>query len=226
MRDAFHDRLDALEATIQEEGDYVLRALTGALQALETSDAQLADDVIAFDDEVDRRHEQILDAIHQLLARQAPVAGDLRLLLALLHINLHLERMGDYCATIAKLSKLVLGLHPDPLLADGLDEMGERAQEMLRLAMSSLQRRDPDAARRLVELDDLLDQANRRVSDHVLRLPSDDGSHEWGLRMILVSRALERIGDHAVDIGEQTAFVAAGEIRRLADASHSRPAAR
>src|SRR5262249_56070003 len=93
------------------------RSLRGATGALDDQDVELADEVIAFDDEVDRCFLGIQEGIHTLLARQTPVAVDLRHILAMLHVNLHLERMADYCVTIAKLTKLAEGLEPDrPLL--------------------------------------------------------------------------------------------------------------
>jgi phosphate transport system protein len=107
MRIGLQEELDTLQASLLEEGDLVLRALRGAMEALEQRDPELADEVIAFDDEVDRRYRAIEEGIQSLLARQTPVAVDLRLVLALLHNNLHLERMADYCVTIAKLTKLV-----------------------------------------------------------------------------------------------------------------------
>src|SRR5947209_12638261 len=106
MRTTFQEELDVLEATLQEEGALVLRALRGAINALEQRDTELADEVIAFDDDVDERYVRIEEGIQSLLARQTPVASDLRLVLAILHVNLHLERMADYCVTIAKLSQL------------------------------------------------------------------------------------------------------------------------
>ena len=110
-----------------------------------------------------------------------------------------------------------------PLLQQSVDacrEMGLRAEEMLIVAIDSFAARDLDGALRLVELDELIDRANRRFTNHVLELGSDPALREWGLRMLIVSRALERIGDHAVDIGEQTAYLVTGEFREFTDASH------
>ena len=220
MRVTFQEELEQVEAALQEEGDYVLRALRAAVNALEQADAELADEVIAFDDEIDGRYFSIQEGIQSLLARQTPVAVDLRLVLAMLHANLHLERMGDYCVTIAKLTKLVADVEPDEGLVQAFEEMGQRAEEMIRVALDSFQRRDLEAASSLVELDELIDRANRRAVERVLDFGADAEKREWGLRMILVSRALERIGDHAVDIGEQTAFLVTGEFREFTDASH------
>jgi phosphate transport system protein len=214
------EEIDRLEASLREESDLVLRSLRGAMGALEQQDVELADEVIAFDDEVDRSFFGIQEGIHTLLARQTPVAVDLRHVLAMLHVNLHLERMADYCVTIAKLTKLTHGLTPDEPLLHAFEEMGARAEEMIRTAVDSFLARDVQGAERLVDLDELIDRANRRVVSNVLRFAGDESRHEWGLRMIIVSRCIERIGDHAVDIGEQTAYLVTGEFREFTDASH------
>jgi phosphate transport system protein len=219
MRVSLQQELDQLEASLQEEGALVLRALRGCLNALERQDAELADEVIAFDDEVDDAYIAIEEGIQSLLARQTPVAIDLRNVLAVLHINLHLERMADYCVTVAKLTKLVQNVPSDPMLAEALEDMGVRAEEMIQAALDSFANRDVESAETLVEMDELIDGANRRLVHQILSLSADPELREWGLRMLLVSRCLERIGDHAVDIGEQTAYLVTGEFREFTDAS-------
>jgi len=218
-RVTFHEELDALCAGIQKEGELVLRSLRAALNALEADDVELANEVITFDDEIDREYADIERGIESLLARQTPVAVDLRLVLAMLHINLHLERMGDYCVTIAKLIKLAEGVSGQRPLIEGLEEMGDRCEEMIRVALDSFAERDLDAATSLVDRDELIDRVNRRAAERILDLAGDPSAHEWGLRMLLISRCLERIGDHAVDIGEQTAYLISGEFREFTDAS-------
>jgi len=220
LRSPFQEELDQLEASLQEEAALVLRVLRGALNALAQRDVELADDVIAFDDDVDRRYLQIEQGIEHLLALQTPVAIDLRLVLAILHTNLHLERMADYGVTVAKLTKLVADVEPDPLLLQSLEEMGERAEEMIRVALDAFANRDLEAAESLVELDELIDRSNRRFVDRVVEIVGEPGMREWALRMVVVSRTLERIGDHAVDIGEQVAYLLTAEFREFTDASH------
>jgi phosphate transport system protein len=220
VRVTFQEELDQLEASLQEEGALVLRVLRGALNALAQRDVELADEVISFDDDVDRLYLQIEQEIESLLARQTPVATDLRLVLALLHVNLHLERMADYSVTIAKLTKLVADVEGDPALLQSLQEMGERAEEMIRVALDSLANRDLQAAESLVDLDELIDRSNRRFVERVVEIVAEPGLREWVLRMVLVSRTLERIGDHAVDIGEQVAYLLTAEFREFTDASH------
>ena len=212
--------LDGLEASLQEQGAFVLRALRGAIDVLYSQDTDLCDEVVAFDDEIDSRYHRIEKSVEELLAQQSPVATDLRLVLAILHDSIHLERVGDQCVTIAKLTKLAAELEPRHDLVEGLTEMGERAAEMVRTALESFSDRDVERARELVELDELIDRTNRRVSDQVLSMASTPGTQEWGMRMIVVSRCIERIGDNAVDIGEQTAFLVTGEFHEFTDASH------
>jgi phosphate transport system protein len=220
-RASFQEELDALEATLQEESGLVLRSLRGALSALREQDAELADEVIAFDDEVDARYLALEQGVELLLARQTPVAFDLRLVLAILHINLHLERMADLCVTISKLMKLASGFEGDPQVLESFEEMGERADEMVGVAMRALAERDLAAAESLLDLDELIDRANRRLVRHVLAVGGEETKREWGLRMIVISRCLERFGDHTVDIGEQVAYLVTGELREFSDASHA-----
>jgi len=155
-----------------------------------------------------------------VLAQQSPVATDLRLVLAILHDSMHLERVGDQAVTVAKLTKLAHGLEPQHDLAEGLQEMGDRAEEMVRIALDSFAERDVERARSLVDLDEVIDRAKRRVVGQVLSA-SNPENQEWGMRMIVVARCIERIGDNAVDIGEQTAFVVTGEFHEFSDASTS-----
>jgi phosphate transport system protein len=218
MRVTFAEELGGLENALQHEGELVVRSLRAAARALAERDLELADEVIAFDDDVDARYLAIQEGIESLLARQTPVATDLRLVLAMLHVNLHLERMADYCTTIAKLTKLVGGAEADATILEALGEMSVRAEEMIRVALESFGARDLTRAESLVELDELIDRGNRRTVEHVLELRAEQ--REWGLRMLVVSRCLERVGDHAVDIGEQTAYLVTGGFREFTDASH------
>src|SRR6476659_1966638 len=152
---AMADALGQVEAQLQEMGQRVVSAIHGATRALRERDSELADEVIAFDDEVDRYFMAIEHQIQSLLALQTPVARDLRLLLAMLHINLLLERTADGCVTVAKLSKLAHAAEPDAALLDVLVEMGERAEEMVCVALDSFAQRDLAGAESLVERDDL-----------------------------------------------------------------------
>jgi phosphate transport system protein len=217
MRATFQQELRELEQLIDAEAELVLRSVKASVEALVTHDVELADEVIAFDDDIDDVYMRAQEAVELLLARQTPVASDLRLVLAILHSNVHLERMGDLCTTIAKLTKLSADLPSDDVLLTAFREMGERCEEMIRVALESLHKRDATLAESLIHLDELIDLSNRRVVSRLLELGPEN--LEWGLRAILVSRCLERIGDNAVDIGERAAFLATGEFREFTDAS-------
>ena len=158
------------------------------VDALEQRDDELADEVIAFDDDVDERYVRIEEGIQSLLARQTPVASDLRLVLAILHVNLHLERMADYCVTIAKLSKLVPEVDPSPRFIEGFEEMGSRCEEMTRIAIDAFADRDLAAgrvARRARRAHRPGEPAGGRA---ILELAGRREMREYGLRMVLVSR--------------------------------------
>jgi phosphate transport system protein len=217
---AIDQALDRLEAQLQEEGQRVVSAVQGAVRALGERDAELADEVIAFDDEIDAMFLEVQNGIQSTLALQTPVARDLRLLLAMLHINLLLERTADGCVTVAKLSKLVHDAEPDAALLEVLVEMGERAEDMVRVALDSFAQRDLAGAESLVERDDLIDRANRRFVERLVDLMAEPELREWGLRMVVAARTIERIGDRAVDIGEQTAYLLTAQFREFSDASH------
>ena len=220
MRVEFQESLGLLEADLQEQGAVVLRSIRAAVAALETQDVELCDEVIAFDDEVDVRYHRLERAVEETLALQAPVASDLRTVLAILHNAMRLERIGDQCVTVAKLTKLSSGFETRHDVVEGMKEMGDRAEEMVRVALDSFEARDVGRARELVELDELIDRTNRRVVGQVLSMASAPELQEWGMSMIIASRCIERIGDNAVDIGEQTAYVVTGEFHEFTDASH------
>ena len=220
MRTELQSDLDALEAGFQELGEVVQRAIRGAVDALRTQDVELCDEVIAFDDEIDERYMGLETQVHLVLARQTPVATDLRLVLALLHSAIHAERMGDQCVTIAKLTKLSSHLETKHDVIESLVDMGDRCAEMVRVALAAFAARDVRQARSIHDLDELVDRANRQIFHEVLGCIDDASALEWGMRQITVARCLERIGDNAVDIGEQTAFLVTGEFREFTDASH------
>jgi phosphate transport system protein len=220
VRRRFHEELGALEGEVQRTGAQAQLLLERALQALAHGDPAVCDEVIRGDDEVDQLYLDVERRILGLFALQTPVASDLRLLTALLHINLHLERVGDQAVNLAKITKLTDGLPLNPTVLQRLEEMGAIALRMVGAAMNALARRDLELARSLPEMDDPLDRLNRGMLRQVLAVSDDKRMLEWGIRMYVVSRQIERIGDNAVDIGEQVAFLVTGEFHEFTDASH------
>ena len=219
-RQSFQQQLDQVEEQLQSHGRLVMRALDRSIEALLAGDEQLADRVIAEDDENDAVYMRIEEDVERMLALQTPLATDLRLILAILHINLHLERMGDQCVNIAKLTKLTLGLVIASELLESFRKMGEQAEAMTAEAMSAFAERDVERAERLVIMDAVINAENRDLARRIMGLGGDERMREAGLRAILISRCMERIGDNAVDIGERVAYLASGEFREFTDASH------
>jgi len=220
-RTHFQEELAKLEEQALGGLDMVVEALDRALETVQQQDVELASMVIADDDRIDGRYLEVHQGILSLLARQAPVAGDLRLVAALLHIMKNIERMGDQCVNMAKL--VPLAGHEPPsdarILAD-IQQMGEQARSQVVQCKQAFERRDTDLAQDLVRQDDQIDRLNRDVFGVALEIGDDADRREWAMHMTLVARCIERIGDNAVDIGEQTVFVVTGLFREFEDASH------
>jgi phosphate transport system protein len=149
VRRRFHEELRALEGEVQRTGTQARLLLERALQALAGGDPAVCGEVIRGDDEVDQLYLDAERRILHLFALQTPVASDLRLLKALLHINLHLERIADQAVNLAKITKLAHGLPPNPTVLQHLGEMGAIALGMVGAAMDALARRDLELARSL-----------------------------------------------------------------------------
>ncbi|MEA2364635.1 MAG: phosphate transport system protein [Thermoleophilaceae bacterium] len=224
-RTHFQEELANLERSALGGLELVAEALDRALETLANQDVELAAMVIADDDRIDGRYLEVHQGILSLLALQAPVAGDLRLVAALLHVIKHVERMGDQCVNMAKLVPLD-GHEPpaEPTMLDLIQQMGVQARQQVIQCGQAFERRDVDMAQDLVRQDDVIDLLNREVFHLALELGDDSDRREWAMHMMLVGRCIERIGDNAVDIGEQTAFVVTGLFREFEDASHPVPA--
>jgi phosphate transport system protein len=202
----------------------VVNTLDRTVEALDHQDVELAALVIADDDRIDGRYLEVHQGILTLLATQAPVAGDLRTLAALLHIIVHMERMGDQCVNISKM--LPIAGHEPPVddeMMKKIDRMGQLVRAQVRQARQSFELRDAALAEDLLRQDAEVNRLNREVFQRALEIGTDLDRREWATIMVLVGRALERIGDNAVDVGEQTAFVVTGLFREFADASDTSP---
>lgn len=216
MRNHFHAEIDYLVDALVGMGEIVADMLARGVRSLVRRDLALADEVIRADDDVDARYVEVQNRIVRTLALQAPVASDLRLLSAMLHVNIHLERMGDYALNVARMAKLSADYSDEPELADQLREMAEIAIRVGQEAVASFAQRDLDRAQRLPLLDDSVDQLNIGLFKRLVRLASNDETYlEWATHMILVARQIERWSDHAVDVGEATIFAVTGEMVEL-----------
>jgi phosphate transport system protein len=220
-RTHFQEELAGLERSALGGLELVTTALDRALETVQNQDIELAGMVIADDDRIDGRYLEVHQGILSLLALQAPVAGDLRVVAALLHVIKHVERMGDQCVNMAKLVPLDGHQPPaDPRMLELIQRMGDQARRQVIQCGQAFDRRDVEMAEDLVRQDDEIDRLNRKVFHTALELGDEADRREWAMHMMLVGRCIERIGDNAVDIGEQTAFVVTGLFREFEDASH------
>jgi phosphate transport system protein len=217
----FQEQLHELETNALGGLDLIVEQLDRVLEALRHQDVELAQMVIADDDRVDGRYLEVHQGILSLLALQAPVAGDLRLVAALLHLIKHIERMGDQCVNIAKMIPLS-GYEPPvrPEILDALAKMGAHARSEVAQSKAAFAARDIELAEDLVRQDREINRLNREIFRTAIEIGDDPDTREWAMHMTLVARALERIGDNAVDIGEQVAFVVTGLFREFSDSSH------
>lgn len=220
VRINFEEELAKAESSLIAQGELVKRQLERVLEALETHDVAIAGQVIANDDRVDDIYLATQTRVLNVLALQAPVAGDLRLVSAILHSNMHLERMGDLCVNIAKFVQNQLSYPAESPMTRRLDDMGTRAADMLVTTLQAFAARDADLAEQLPSKDDALDRLNRGMLEDLKGYAGDEEAFEWAINLILVARYLERFGDHAVDIGEQISFLVTGVFREFTDASH------
>jgi phosphate transport system protein len=221
-RTAFITQLEELERQALGGFDEVGEQLVGAMGSVSRGDAALAALVVAADRTVNRRYLDIHHRAITLLASQAPVAGDLRLVAALLHVVWCLERMGDQCANIAKLVPLSGHESPrDELMLTAIEEMGRLVGRQIAQAKETFVSRDVELAEDLALRDTKVDRLNRQVFRRAVDIGDDVELREWAMFMVLTARALERIGDNTVDVAEQTVFLVTGELRELVDGRHS-----
>ncbi len=215
MREGFDQQLAALEATVQQAGRVILRGLRDAVQLLDHWDDAASERIAEDDRAMKERYRSVEADVAQLFALQAPVAGDLRLLLAVLHIDIHLQRMSRNNVRISRFAERVIGELPDPVLLERFEEMGARAEHAVQTALEALERRDLSLALALTDLDNLIDRDNEWIMDHALALGSDPKRREWGMHTIFIARSLERMGDHAVAIAEQVGYIITGRFEEF-----------
>jgi phosphate transport system protein len=220
-RAEYLEELDNLERSALGGLDLVAAALGRTLEAIEHQDIELAQLVVADDDRIDGRYLEVHQALITLLATQSPVATDLRLISALLHVLKSVERMGDQCVNICKVIPISGNEPPaDAEMVKLILTMGGQTRTLINQAKRAFEDRNVEMARDLVRQDDVVDNLNRECFRLALELGDDADIREWAMTMLLAARAIERIADNAVDIGEQVAFVVTGLFREFEDASH------
>jgi phosphate transport system protein len=211
-RKTFHEHLDELRADVIRLGALTTEAISAGTQALLDGDLGAAEQVISGDDSVDDLTHSIEDQCYVLLARQQPMASDLRVVLATLRIVHELERSADLMVNVAKTTRRLWPGQLDPKVRGILDQMGRQAANQTRLAVDAFADADPAWAYALADMDDAMDDLTKSLFRYILSLaPADEAAVQQAVQMGLVARHYERIADHAVTIAERVVFMATGE---------------
>ena len=216
-RHQFHESLKELEQQTLGGLDLVVEQLDRALESVSDQNVELAEMVVADDDRIDGRYLEVHQGVLSLLALQTPVAGDLRIVAALLQVIRCIERMGDQCANIAKLVSLSGYDAPkDEAIVGTIERMGRLARSQVLEANEAFATRNVALAQDLVRLDGEINRSNREIINRAVDIGDDLDVREWAMFMILVARCLERIAGNTVDIAEQTVFIVTGLFREFA----------
>jgi phosphate transport system protein len=207
----FHQELDSLEHTVLGMVDRAEHMSEMAVEAVVSGNLDLAERVVRLDDEIDKTYFEVHQQWTTLMARFQPLGSDLRKMTVLLQLNATFERMGDQCVNIARVAEQNEGLPPVQRICDQIQEMGDLVRPMIRTSIEAYLRQDLDEARLLPAMDQPVDRLNANMFKEIVAVASEPEMLEWATKMMMVSRALERIGDQAVDFAEQTAYLITGQ---------------
>jgi len=203
----FREELEALQGRLLEMGGLAEERVRAAVQGLVTRDPALFEKVLLGDEPINQLHIEVDNRCFRLLALHQPMATDLRAIVAAVKINTDLERVGDLAVNIAEAGTRYISHPPVKKLID-IPQMGDIAQSMLRDALDAFVKRDTRLAHEVLNEDDRLDSLKTQVFRDLLTfMLKDQGTVEPSLDLILVSRHLERIGDHATNIAEDVIFM-------------------
>ncbi len=219
----FHQELEALEHTVLGMADRAERMVEMAVGATVNGDLELANQVIALDDQIDETYLDVHQQWTALMARFQPLGSDLRKMTVLLQLNSTFERMGDQCVNIAKIAQFNEGLPRVERICGQIREMGDLVRPMIRTSIEAYLRQDLDEARLLPAMDQPVDRLNANMFREIVAVASDPGMLEWATKILMVARALERVGDQAVDFAEQTAYLITGERAKFVDMGPGTP---
>ncbi|MBW3666730.1 MAG: phosphate signaling complex protein PhoU [Actinobacteria bacterium] len=206
----FHQELEVLENKVLGMVDRAEQMVEMAVEAVIESNVDLARTVVDLDDEIDATYLEVHERWTSLMARFQPMGSDLRKMAVLIQLSTTFERMGDQCVNIAKIAQFNEGLPRVDRICDQVREMGDLVRPMIRTSIESWVRQDLDETRLLPAMDEPVDRLNANMYKEMVAVANHPELLEWAAKMILVSRALERVGDQAVDFAEQTAYLITG----------------
>ena len=216
MRENYRNELKAIKAEVVDIGRLVIEMSRDATVSLVEGDVDLAERVITADDDLDTRTLALEERTLETIATQFPVARDLRLLYSLAHINIHMERMGDLAVNIAKATRRTAERTGPRTLYDLIRAQGNLVHRVLEAMLEAFETSDLELAYKLKEMDEPIDHLFKQFFRELSRLQEEE-EIEWASSMVLASRYLERIADHAVDIGERLVYMVPGEFAAVAE---------
>jgi phosphate transport system protein len=214
----FHQELEALEHTVIGMVDRAEHMVEMAVDAAVTGNLDLAEQVVRIDEDIDNTYFEVHQQWTNLMARFQPLGSDLRKMSVLLQLNATFERMGDQCVNIARVAQQNEGLPRVERICDQIREMGDLVRPMIRTATQAYLRQDLDETRLLPAMDQPVDRLNANMFKEIVAVASDPQMLEWATKMMMASRALERVGDQAVDFAEQTAYLITGQRAQFVEA--------
>jgi phosphate transport system protein len=212
LRKSFHDELEELQRDVLMMGKIARQAIENAVNVVVDCDVELAEEVIDMDDRIDQLNYQIEEHAMEIIARQAPVASDLRFCWTIMFIALHLERIGDLAVNMAKGAKRSCPI--DGMIAPvakSINEMGQETLHIVDLCLQAFEQRDVELARTLTSMDDVVDRMHRNMFEQLSQYRGNE-SMQWIGSILLASRFLERVADHCVDISERIDYLVTGQI--------------
>jgi len=211
MRNSFDEQLNQLTGNLVEMGAIVERAITDANRALIEQDVELAQKVIENDDNIDDMEDLIEDMCQKIIMRQQPIAGDLRLILAVSKIIIDLERIGDHASDISELA-IFLVENKTTMNLEHISQMAEATLSMVTRAIDAFVRKDLELARDVIDYDDVVDDLFSTIKKDVIRFIKADIEHsDHAIDLIMIAKYFERIGDHATNVAEWVVFSITGE---------------
>ncbi len=215
-RSVYHRELDALDNSLIRLGAMVSELIPWGTEVLLGGEMAEAQKLIDADDEIDHLSVEIEESVYEIMVLQAPVAGDLRHLTTILNAVGELERSADLVVNICKATRRMYGSPMTPKIRGVIDGMSQEARRLIQLAMESFADSDSALASALSDIDDKLDNLNREMVEAVFAAHHDEAIDlAAAVQLALVARYYERIGDHAVNIGERVAYMVTGWLPEL-----------
>ena len=213
IRRTYHEQLDELRHEVVHLGALATEAIGAGTEVLLDSDLAGADRVISQDAVLDSLTHSIEERSYILLARQQPVATDLRMIIAVLRTIHEFERVGDLMLNVAKTTRRLYPRPLPPLVRGIIDRMGQQAATQMRTAVESFAESDAAMGVALVDMDDVMDELQLELFRAIFSIAgSDDANVHWAVQVALVGRYYERIADHAVNVGQRVAYMVTGEL--------------